>query len=186
MEQIQSTLIAKICHDIATPLGALGMGIELLEDHPIAGADSSVFRDLYASFSILRQRLELYRKIFATKGSVLLEDCHAELKSHLLAKKINFVIDKEPRDSQINRLMVFLILQVSECLPYGGKVILQDYLLTLEGFSSEESLFQKLDTKHFSSEYKGVFILLFQHFALEWGYILAPHNDHTVAIVEKT
>ncbi len=59
-----SLLMAKLSHDLASPLGAIGLGIEILEDNP---TDSPTYHTLKESYLLAELRLKYYRLIFSEK-----------------------------------------------------------------------------------------------------------------------
>lgn len=75
-------LTAKLCHDIASPLGALGLGLEMLKE---SGVNPEICQTLQDSCEAAQLRLKFYRLFFNEQANLseaqILLNRMAELKS---------------------------------------------------------------------------------------------------------
>ncbi len=111
-----SLLIAKLCHDLASPLGAMGLGIEILESNP---RDQETFQTLKESHQNALIRLKLYQLVFSENPSAgevcsfLQRLCH--LKNVKLQQHGNF-----PSPPSLLNIITALAYLSVETLINGG------------------------------------------------------------------
>ena len=122
--QLNALLGSRICHDLISPLGAIGNGVELLQ---MSGVGDNPEMDLISdSVSAANARVRLFRVAFgaAEPGQML---SRAELKG--LARGIGadrrMEVDWTPPeqlDRREGKLAILLLLAAETCLPFGGDV----------------------------------------------------------------
>lgn len=121
---LNALLGSRICHDLISPLGAIGNGVELLQ---MTGMGDSAEMTLIAdSVEAANARVRLFRIAFgaAEDGQVL---SRAELRAvtgHIGADR-RMQIDWTPPerlDRRQAKLAILLLLAAETLLPYGGRV----------------------------------------------------------------
>ncbi len=124
--ELNALIGSRICHDLISPLGAIGNGVELLE---MTGAETSPEITLISeSVENANARIRYFRVAFgsASEGAIL---GNTELRSILndLFKTTNRIkVDWRVADdiSRTEAKLAFLIILCLEsALPWGGKVL---------------------------------------------------------------
>ena len=122
--QLNALLGSRICHDLISPLGAIGNGVELLQMSGIGNsAEMSLISD---SVAAANTRVRLFRIAFgaAEPGQVL---ARAELLSvaRTVGADRRMRVEWSPPE-QLSRcegkLAILLLLVAESCLPFGGDV----------------------------------------------------------------
>ena len=114
---------SRMCHDLISPLGAIGNGVELLELSGVEGPEITLIQEAVASAN---QRIRFFRVAFgaATETQVIAADEIARVLGAADAGR-NVVVDWQP-DGDLPRAQVkraFLALLCMEtALPYGGRI----------------------------------------------------------------
>ena len=119
----ETALVARICHDLITPLNAINLGLESLE----ISNDSFILESLKESTDKANVLLKFVRELFSDKGegfyysSMNLNKLIAE---YLGFYKIVFKLDADVESiSEIfGKLIMFTGIVIKECMPFGGKV----------------------------------------------------------------
>jgi hypothetical protein len=137
--QLADLVAAKICHDFATPLNAMGLTLEMLEDShgKISREDISIIKQSYEQ---LHKKLSILRLLFScTKTAVSsISDAVEIFKNHTKGAGISFflflptdpsIFDHLPYQEHMGsvenlfpKLWICLLLMISESLHRGGVV----------------------------------------------------------------
>jgi hypothetical protein len=137
--QLADFVAAKICHDFATPLNAMCLTLEMLEDShgKISREDISIIKQSYEQ---LHKKLSILRLLFSCTKSVVsnISDAIEIFKTHTKNAGISFflflptdpsVFEQSPHqaniinaDNLLPKLWICLLLMISESLHRGGIV----------------------------------------------------------------
>lgn|GEM_PF-3657859 len=105
----------KICHDLATPIGAIRLGLENLPENEFTPI-------LMQSIDNATHRIDIFRSLFSTSpDSIDYEKANRLLKAYLESKNIAFTTTGEATGPQA-RLILGLGVVMTECLPRGGTI----------------------------------------------------------------
>lgn len=118
----------KICHDLATPIGALRLGIEHLEENDLTPI-------LLSSLDTATTRIDVFRQLFShTTDTIDSQRVGKLLHAYLGAKNITLDITGDAK-GVLARIMLGLGIVACEALPRGGKIFMDfnDLLLECEG-----------------------------------------------------
>lgn len=121
---LSAVLIARLCHDLASPLGAIGNGVELLE--MVHGADGPELQLVAASVRLATARLRMFRFAF---GPALADQMSgaAEVRALLHAQEetarfwAQYDIDADVPRAHVKALLLGLMC-METALPWGGNV----------------------------------------------------------------
>lgn len=119
---------SRLCHDLVSPLGAIGNGVELLELSPdFPGIDASPELRLIAeSVSSARDRIQIFRVAFGqTQGDQRVSHTALAqlLKGFSSQGKITVVLDAEgdfPRPEV--RMLMLAMMCLETAIPWGGTI----------------------------------------------------------------
>ena len=121
---LPALIAARICHDLISPLGAIGNGVELLEmARTIAGPELKLVRD---SVLQAQARIRLFRIAFGSVGSDQLigaDELRGILRDYTARSR--FELDWTPTQSHpkpLAKLALLALLCTETALPYGGDV----------------------------------------------------------------
>lgn len=122
---LPALIAARICHDLISPLGAIGNGVELLEmSNSTGGPELELVRE---SVQQAQARIRLFRIAF---GSVRADQTIGadELQGILrdYCAQLRFDLDWTPAPSQpkpLVKLGFLALLCVESALPYGGHTV---------------------------------------------------------------
>lgn len=114
----------KICHDLATPIGAIRLGLEHMEE-------SDLTPILMDSINNATTRLDIFRTFFSTSDSLDTEKVPKLLTSYLKSKNVIFE-NSGKTDSFGSKLMLGLGVFMCEALPRGGRIIVDFEKLSLK------------------------------------------------------
>ena len=122
--EFTAALCARLCHDMATPIGALAGAIELAEEDASEAAESlklagDMVRELVA-------RLRLLRAAWAGECGALTrtELCRLSLGLNRRVQVDLGALHDGPFEEAVSRLLLNLLLLGAEMLPRGGSVAL--------------------------------------------------------------
>lgn len=116
---------SRICHDLISPLGAIGNGVELLS---MSGASASPeFALISESVENANARIRFFRVAFgaASSGSLL---GNGEIRSILAGMysggrmKVDWRVETDPSRAEA-KLAFLLLLCLESALPWGGRII---------------------------------------------------------------
>jgi histidine phosphotransferase ChpT len=119
-------LTAKLCHDIASPLGALGLGLEMLKE---SGIDPEIYQTLQESCEAAQLRLKFYRLFFNEQAN--LSDVQTLLERMAELKSVKFEWQGLwLEDDRLSSLLLGCTHLALEALIRGGdiKVTLNDQI----------------------------------------------------------
>lgn len=121
---IASLISARICHDIASPLGAIANGLELLELSGIADSPETLL--IGDSVASATARVEFFRVAYGIAGQ---ESCigastaSKTLVGYFDEKKITADWSIEADTTRTIAKLLFLLAQSAEsAMPYGGNI----------------------------------------------------------------
>jgi histidine phosphotransferase ChpT len=120
--KIAEFLAARLCHELVSPIGAIGNGLEILEDEPDFAGDAGALIGLSARQA--SRRLQFYRVAYGATMN-LADDLVRRAAVDLFAEgkiALEWRIGALPSGWQ--KLACNLVLLASEGLPRGGRVIL--------------------------------------------------------------
>jgi histidine phosphotransferase ChpT len=130
-------MCSKFCHDLAAPIGAISIGLEMLDKDPAPDSPQSL---LVHSVQSAMNKLELIRCLsgYATHPSrPTLAETRTVLDKCIDPDKIKINWQAQASDSIYGtpaRLYVALIMLAADALPRGGEITLnKDYTLTVTG-----------------------------------------------------
>jgi len=120
---LPALIAARICHDLISPLGAIGNGVELLElSETTAGPELALVRD---SVQQAQARIRLFRIAFGTvraDQAIGADELRAILRDY--SAQLRFDLDWSPEHSQpkpLVRLGLLALLCMETALPHGGQ-----------------------------------------------------------------
>lgn len=121
---ITALISARICHDLASPLGAIANGVELLELSGMADTPESIL--LADSVTAATARMAFIRMAYGSASmSTMVGASKAQkiLAGNFAEKKINIQwrVSQETPKPMI-KLLFLLMQSVETALPYGGEV----------------------------------------------------------------
>lgn len=115
-------IAARICHDLISPLGAIGNGVELLElSKTAAGPELGLVRD---SVHQAQARIRLFRIAFGAVGQhqeIGPDELRAILRDY--SEQLRFELDwrpSQPLPKPLAKLALLALLCVETLLPHGG------------------------------------------------------------------
>lgn len=137
---MSAMIASRICHDLVSPMGAIGNGLELLElSQTTSGPELELISQSIASATA---RLRFYRIAFGTvsaeqmisRGEIL--SVLSELGKH---QKQNFYWENSADLSRRQVKLTFLLIMCLEsALPWGGDIHVRDVPLGVELLASSE------------------------------------------------
>ncbi len=125
--ELAALIGSRICHDLISPIGAIGNGVELLEMAGTAGPELSLIADSVAAANV---RIRFFRIAFGTASAeqrVAAPEIRAVLDDLSRGDRLGFdwqVAGDQPRDLV---KLAFLLLQCCEvAMPFGGRVTVSE------------------------------------------------------------
>jgi histidine phosphotransferase ChpT len=135
--QLMYLMCSKFCHDLAAPIGAISIGLEMLGDDPAPDSPQAL---LQHSIQSAIHKLDLIRCLsgYATQGNrPTLSEVRTVLDKCIDPGKIKIHWHGQASETICGtpaRLYAALMMLSAEALPRGGELILhQDYTLTVTG-----------------------------------------------------
>ena len=129
--EFAALLVSRVCHDLVSPVGAVVNGLEVLEDETDLAMRADALRLVAASAEQAAARLQFARIAFGAAGSAGAELDLTEvgriMSGLLKGGKVELLwrapILNWPKDWA--KLLMNVVLAAAECLPRGGKVIVE-------------------------------------------------------------
>ena len=121
---LNSLLGSRICHDLISPLGAIGNGIELLMQTGLSAAPEIAL--ISESVESANVRIRFFRIAFGAAGpteSVPVQDCRTLLTDLSRGDRLRYhwLVSEPMLRRQVK--LAFLLLQCLEsAMPYGGRI----------------------------------------------------------------
>lgn len=116
-------LCTRLCHDLLGPVGALGMGLELLESSP----SPEIWSLVHSNIKILKAKIIFFRAALGKEDSSL---SYEKIKDLLLTYnqftklKIQFPPPPQEYPPHFYALFLYFFLIIPEFLPRGGDVVI--------------------------------------------------------------
>lgn len=155
--QLASLVAARLCHDLVSPLGAIGNGVELLEmSGEYAGiANSPELTLIGESVRAARARVRVYRLAFGHAPSdqrVAVMEIAQLVQDYAKGARLTVEIEGGGDASRLEARMLLLSLMcMDSAMPWGGKVLIRrsvnGWRLTGQAsrMRAEQALWQWLD-----------------------------------------
>lgn len=121
ISKLAQALIARVCHDLAAPLGSLGLSLEMLESSRMK--DDGTFSIIVESYQSLKLKLELFRDLFGNIGNENkphLSESLPKFKIFLQQKKIALTYDNQVLSGDNARIILCLLLIIPDLYQGGG------------------------------------------------------------------
>ena len=129
--KFSALLCSRLCHDLASPLGAINNGVEMLETE----TDPSLIRQITGliqqSARQTTNRLQYFRLAFGAAGSfgseIGLDQAKAAMEAFFGEQKIELEFDPGQRTESpaVVKLLMNLALTAGETIIRGGKLVIE-------------------------------------------------------------
>ncbi|MDR0753551.1 MAG: hypothetical protein LBE95_02710 [Holosporaceae bacterium] len=121
--RLENALIARVCHDLITPLNALSLGIEAFE----TSGDKSLVGDLKESVGKANAILKFIRELYSTKSNAF---CYSlpslkQLAANFLEKyNISFELESDFENIPCiaGKIVIYNAAIAKEIMPFGGTI----------------------------------------------------------------
>lgn len=124
-----SLVCSRLCHDLLSPVGSFGNGLELLADEPDAEMQKRCMELLESSAEIAINRLKFFRLAFGSAGgygeTLSVDELHQTLRGQVASGRelaINWIGDDRTLPKPAARVLLLLGLIVIEALIRGGTI----------------------------------------------------------------
>ena len=129
--KFSALLCSRLCHDLASPIGAVNNGVEMLESETDPGMIGQITGLIEQSAGQTTNRLQFYRLAFGSAGGfgpeISLGKAKATIEAFFADHKIE--IDFEPAQrtgsQALVKLLMNLVLISGETIIRGGKLAIQ-------------------------------------------------------------
>lgn len=122
-----SMLCSRLCHDLLSPVGSFGNGLELLADEPDPEMRKRCMELLESSSRIAINRLKYFRLAFGSAGgygdAIARADLHEALVGQVAEGRdisVNWIGDDAPLPKPAARVLLLLALTIIDSLVRGG------------------------------------------------------------------
>lgn len=123
-QDLAALVASRICHDLISPLGAIGNGVELLQMSD--GGDGSEMTLIVQSVENAQARIRFFRIAFGAAGeeqAIAQSEVMATLAAAARGGRLNYFWEAEGTLSRREVRVAFLVLLCLEtAMPYGGDV----------------------------------------------------------------
>ena len=127
-EDLSALLGSRICHDLISPLGAIGNGVELLAMSGLEGAPEIAL--ISQSVENANARIRFFRVAFGatdTGAQIGVPELRAILADTTKGGRLRIDWTEGGTPSRAEAKLAFLlILCLESCLPYGGRISVTD------------------------------------------------------------
>ncbi len=127
--EFASLLCSRLCHDLLSPIGSFGNGLELLADDPDADMRDNCIGLLESSARAAIGKLKFFRLAFGASGgygdslpSAELTEAVAGLIPESRTVDVRWVGQAEPVPKAAARVLLALAMSVAESLVRGGRI----------------------------------------------------------------
>lgn len=135
----------RLCHDLAAPIGALSLGLEMLTDQKLTQEQSETVALIQQSIDATKKRLELFRFLLGygqTEDKPLMSEILTLLKPYWQDSRLTVQAEGiNHLKGTAARFVLALIVTASENLPRGGELAIQlneqTFTLALKGTGAE-------------------------------------------------
>ena len=118
---------ARMCHDLVSPLGAIGNGIELMEMAGPAAGQSGELALVHESLAAARARINAFRTAFGTAGGdqrLGRADLEALLRDVTAGGRLRVELEAAGDVSRVEaKLLLLALMCIETALPWGGRVL---------------------------------------------------------------
>ena len=124
--ELAALLCSRLCHDLIGPVGAIGNGLEVLEDEEDASMRGQAMDLVGQSAEQAARKLRFYRLAFgaATGGGADLAEARRAAEEMFAGSKVKLAwpADSVPMERPQLKLLLNLVLAGAEALPRGGEL----------------------------------------------------------------
>jgi len=146
LEQLQ-LMGGRLCHDLAAPLGALSLGLEMLTEQKLTQEQSEIISLIQQSVDSTKKRLDLFRFLLGygqTEDKPLMSEILAFLTRYWQDSRLTVQTEGiNQLKGTAARFVLALMVTASEHLPRGGELVIQlneqTFILALKGTGAEIS-----------------------------------------------
>lgn len=124
-----SMLCSRLCHDLLSPVGSFGNGLELLADEPDPEMRKRCMELLESSARIAINRLKYFRLAFGSAGgygdSISIADINEALIGQVAEGRdvvVQWIGDDAPLPKPAARVLLLLALTIIDALVRGGTI----------------------------------------------------------------
>lgn len=124
-------LVSRVCHDLVSPVGAVVNGLEVLEDETDLAMRADALKLVAASAEQAAARLQFARIAFGAAGSAGAEldlpEVGRIMAGLLKGGKVELLWQAHPANwpKDWAKLLMNAVLSAADCLPRGGRVIVE-------------------------------------------------------------
>ena len=133
---LAALLCSRLCHDLIGPVGAIGNGLEVLEDEQDASMREQALELVGQSAEQAVRKLRFYRLAFgaATGGGADVAEARRAAEEMFADSKIKLAwpSDAAPLERPQLKLLMNLVLAGAEALPRGGELTVDPLGLAVE------------------------------------------------------
>lgn len=133
--RLAELLCARICHDLAGPVGAVGTGAELLADEDLGGGLAAEALSLLATSAVTAGGRLRFLRLALGRGGADIASAHLrDLVASFLASPVTGAEGWHPdwQDAEAGpwrcgaaKLLLNMVLLARDCLPRGGTVVVR-------------------------------------------------------------
>ena len=127
--EFASMLCSRLCHDLLSPVGSFGNGLELLADEHEPEMQKRCMELLESSARIAINRLKYFRLAFGSAGgygdTLAVKDLEEAIAGQIpdgRAVTVNWICDDQPLPKPAARVLLLLGLYVIDALVRGGTI----------------------------------------------------------------
>lgn len=129
--KFSALLCSRLCHDLASPLGAINNGVEMLETETDPDLIRQITGLIEQSAAQTTNRLQYYRLAFGAAGGfgsqIGLDQAKAAMAAFFADQKIELEFDPGQRTESpaVVKLLMNLALTAGETIIRGGKLVIE-------------------------------------------------------------